>query len=144
MTHPVTLGAQVRRVMGTGHHAKPFDSHNLDPIVTHGVDLHRVVRQQSYRCRAEVSEDCCAGCILTRVDGKAQLSLRIDGVKTIVLQGIGLQLGILFDLFETGLGQGLGLDAALDLDRLQVDIDLPLLSQLLLDSGYPASSTNKS
>src|SRR5207244_13406878 len=65
---------------------------NGQAVPLQSADRLRVVRQDPDRAEAEVGEDLVADPPVSRIRRKAEFQVRLDGVETVLLQLVGLQL----------------------------------------------------
>src|SRR3954454_24011686 len=85
------LGAQVRDVLVVRLRAQRHPLDDLEAVALDTAVLRRVVRQQPHGRDTEVDEDLGTDAVLTRVDGEAELEVRLDGVATLLLELVRAQ-----------------------------------------------------
>ena len=92
MAHASLLGVHVKLVIAVGGH---LDGHILDHLQAVALESHaldRVVSHQTHLGHAKDAQDVGAYTIVTLIRLKAQMYVGINGIQTVFLQFIGLDL----------------------------------------------------
>ena len=93
MAHPRLLGDQIVLVLRTYGHRESMPGHDLHPQGPQPRALLRIRRQQPYAAHAQVRQDGGGDVVRAGVDRQAQLEIGVDGVESVVLEGVRVQLG---------------------------------------------------
>src|SRR5438105_4490491 len=78
-------------VRGCRNHQRRLVGH-LQPVAAEAIVLLRIVREHDDAPRSQIREDLRPDAVVTRIDGKAQTNVGLDGVEPVVLQRIGAEL----------------------------------------------------
>src|SRR5262245_59120631 len=92
MSHPVPFGAQVPHVLVVYAHRHRLAAADLEAVAFEPGPLGWVVREQSHAAYAKVVEDLGTRAVVARVGRQPQVQVRVDGVASLVLQLVRLQL----------------------------------------------------
>src|SRR5438477_8707530 len=88
----VALRLEVARVLGVRRHLDRHLLHDLEAEALYPGDLARVVRENADRRQPELREDLRADPVVARVRREAELDVCLDGVASLLLQLVRLQL----------------------------------------------------
>src|SRR5690606_25564765 len=88
VTHLVRLRPQVALVVGVGRYLQRDALGHLEPETGQGSDLTGVVGEQPQPADTQSDEDLSPHAIVPEVGQEAELLVRLDGVGTLVLEGV--------------------------------------------------------
>src|SRR5450759_4394433 len=92
VTHLVPLGAQVADIVVLGVHLDVLAAGDAQAVALQRHDLLRVVGHDADRRESQVGEDLGADAVVAQVGGEAQFHVGLNGVQTLLLERVGLEL----------------------------------------------------
>ena len=92
MTHPFFLGAQIVRCALRRLDLQRNTLDDFKPTLFERTNLGRIVRENSHLLKTEINEYLSALFVTPTVNIKAQLLVCLNGVRALILQGVGADL----------------------------------------------------
>ena len=92
VTHAIAFCLQIPQIFAGGYEieSNPFD--HLDSFGFETLEFGRVVGDQSHLANSEIGQDLRTDRVVACVDRQALLGIGVDGIETVVLQRVGLNL----------------------------------------------------
>ena len=94
MPHPLSLRCEVVAIFGTNANDERCSGRHLNPVLGELCHLFGVVGQQVDLFHPEFPQDFCSYGIVSCIRGVPQHEIGVEGVRSLVLKVIGLNLGV--------------------------------------------------